>query len=691
MKWWFVGWLAIAVLVGTTWSQEEKVEAIHKKSPNVRLLSNQTANLIKAIGQAAATGSKNLANLTGTIVKPISLDIGSKIEQSGNKVARVIEAVGNTSALVANKSIGIAEHAAKKLVDFFLSDDEIKKIEGDFAKRMGLHHHKEVDAEKFRSLLGELVDSQTRIFDSDRNYCGLCKLLIKKVQLFGLRISKVAEFICRIYVLFTTLTFNGFCKQIIDLNLPVLEYVVNNSQILDPELACTILLQTKECYYPKPALSWVTVLPETTPKYPNNSRDPTKKPLKILHLTDPHISLDYEYKGVVNCGFPVCCKKGLGNKIKGQNAGYWGEYDCDIPPWLYGNTLQHIKHTHKDLDYIYFTGDIIDHEVWNSSVQSNTVRINLAYKALKDTFTIPVYPIIGNHESTPLNLYAPDKEEIVAKGLSTNWLYDLMAKLWSPWLPESALKTVRRQGYYAYSVNDKLKIIGLNNNVCYNFNWWLLLETEYLNEQLQFLIQELEESEQKGQFVHILGHVSVGNQECIEPWEKSYNEIVRRYAHIIKGQFVGHTHTDELKIFYDKHNKPINMAFNGASLTPYVKYNPNYKVMTVDPLNFDILEIETYYFNLTEANLRPDTSPAWKKLYSMKKDYNLPDLSPTSFDVLADKLFNDTNLAKLYFEYYVRRGDPSLKEGCDKNCLNEICCKIVTTQSLHPQKEQCLN
>ncbi|CAG9841107.1 unnamed protein product [Diabrotica balteata] len=691
MKWWIVGWLAIAILVGTTLSQQEKVGPRCRKSPNVRLLSNKTANLIQAISQTAAAGSKHIANITKAIVNPISSEAGSKLEKTGNKVARVIEVVGNTSATVANNTIGIVEDAAKKLVDFALSDDEIKNIQGDFAKRMGLRTHKEVDAGKFRDLLGDVFDSQTRILSSDKNYCGLCKLLIKKIQIFGLRISKVAELICNIYVLLTTLTFNGFCKQIIELNLPVLEYVVNNSKILDPELACTILLQTRECYYPKPALSWITAIPASRPIYPKITRHPNKKPLKILHLTDPHISLDYEPNGVVKCGFPVCCKKGLGNKIKGQNAGYWGEYDCDAPPWLYGNTLQHIRSAHKDLDYIYFTGDIIDHTVWNTSVQSNTVLINLAYKALKDTFPIPVFPVIGNHESTPLNIYAPDKEDIIAKGLSTNWLYDLMAKLWSTWLPESALKTVRRQGYYAYSVNAKLKIIGLNNNVCYNFNWWLLLDTEYLHEQLQFLILELEESEKKGQFVHILGHVSVGNQECIEPWEVSYNEIVRRYAHIIKGQFVGHTHTDELKIFYDANKKPINMAFNGASLTPYVKYNPNYKILTVDPVTMDILDIDTYYFNLTEANLHPDTSPAWQKLYSMKKAYDLPDLSPKSFDVLADKLFNDTDLANLYFEYYVRRGDASLKDGCDKNCLDDIRCKVVTTHSLHPQKQQCLN
>lgn len=46
-----------------------------------------------------------------------------------------------------------------------------------------------------------------------------------------------------------------------------------------------------------------------------------------------------------------------------------------------------------------------------------------------------------------------------------------MSKVWAPWLPKKALDTVRKEGYYAFHVNTKLKVVGLNNNVCYNYNW----------------------------------------------------------------------------------------------------------------------------------------------------------------------------------------------------------------------------
>lgn len=67
----------------------------------------------------------------------------------------------------------------------------------------------------------------------------------------------------------------------------------------------------------------------------------------------------------------------------------------------------------------------------------------------------------------------------------------------------------------------------------------------------------------------------------------SYNKMqFCRFSHIVKGQFYGHTHTDELKIFYDENGTAINIGYNGASLTPYKKYNPNYKIITVDPYSF---------------------------------------------------------------------------------------------------------
>lgn len=44
---------------------------------------------------------------------------------------------------------------------------------------------------------------------------------------------------------------------------------------------------------------------------------------------------------------------------------------------------------------------------------------------------------------------------------------------------------------------------------------------------------------------------------------------------------------DEFRVFYDDEDKNvINVAFNGASFTAFVAYNPNYRVYSLNPVNY---------------------------------------------------------------------------------------------------------
>lgn len=59
----------------------------------------------------------------------------------------------------------------------------------------------------------------------------------------------------------------------------------------------------------------------------------------------------------------------------------------------------------SDVDYIYFTGDIISHRIWDTTKRNNTVYLREIYAKLREVFSNkPLYPIIGNHESHPTNV-----------------------------------------------------------------------------------------------------------------------------------------------------------------------------------------------------------------------------------------------------------------------------------------------
>ena len=59
---------------------------------------------------------------------------------------------------------------------------------------------------------------------------------------------------------------------------------------------------------------------------------------------------------------------------------------------------------------------------------------------------------------------------------------------------------------------------------------WLLINSTDPGDMLKWLIDELLESEKKGEKVHIIGHIPPGTQTCMEPWSTVYHHIIWRYV-----------------------------------------------------------------------------------------------------------------------------------------------------------------
>ena len=57
---------------------------------------------------------------------------------------------------------------------------------------------------------------------------------------------------------------------------------------------------------------------------------------------------------------------------------------------------------------------------------------------------------------------------------------------------------------------------------------WLLLNSTDPAGQLQWMIGELQASEDAGEKVHVIGHIAPGLGSCMEVWSWNYNRIVNR-------------------------------------------------------------------------------------------------------------------------------------------------------------------
>ncbi|KAF4108171.1 sphingomyelin phosphodiesterase [Onychostoma macrolepis] len=448
-----------------------------------------------------------------------------------------------------------------------------------------------------------------------------------------------------------------------------------------PSEACAVLVGPT-CGHFDIYAPWNVSLPRVPkpPVKPPTPPKPGSPQSRILFLTDIHWDAEYAEGSLVDCKMPLCCRNDSGRASwKHTGAGYWGTYgDCDLPLRTVENLLQNVAKS-GPWDWVYWTGDIPAHNIWS---QTRAQQLNelvtitrLIHKHLGPNVT--VYPAVGNHESTPVNSFPPP---FIHGNRSSRWLYDTMAEEWAPWLPKEALETIRRGGFYTVEVERGLRVVSLNMNFCARENYWLMVNSTDPAGQLQWLINILQESENKGEKVHIIGHIPPGL--CLKSWSWNYYHIVNRYESTITGQFFGHTHVDEFQMFYDEDTltRPLSVAFIAPSVTTYVNLNPGYRVYYMDG-NYPgssrmVLDHETFILNLTLANnqpSKPDPNPSWTLLYRASEAYGLSTLFPSDMDALIKVMKNDDHVFQRFW-YLFHKGHVS--KPCTDTCKTSLICLL---------------
>ncbi|XP_056103735.1 sphingomyelin phosphodiesterase [Rhinichthys klamathensis goyatoka] len=512
--------------------------------------------------------------------------------------------------------------------------------------------------------------------------CAVCKAIFASVDIALLsdsnkeRVARVLGDACvRLH-----LADPDVCREITELFREDFIRALQES-FLWPSEACALLVGPA-CGHFDIYAPWNVSLPRV-PKPPINPPTPPKPgspQSRILFLTDIHWDAEYAQGSLVDCKKPLCCRNDSGRASwKHSGAGYWGTYGkCDLPLRTVENLLQTLAKS-GPWDWVYWTGDIPAHNVWSQSRKQQlnelTIITRLILKHLGPNVT--VYPSVGNHESTPVNSFPPP---FVHGNWSSRWLYDTMAKEWASWLPEEALETIRRGGFYTVEVQRGLRLVSLNMNFCARENYWLMVNSTDPADQLQWLIHILQESENKGEKVHIIGHIPPGL--CLSSWSWNYYHIVNRYESTITGQFFGHTHVDEFQMFYDEETmtRPLSVAFIAPSVTTYVNLNPGYRVYYVDG-NYPgssrmVLDHETFILNLTLANKRPSKpypSPSWTLLYRASEAYGLSTLFPADMDGLIKIMVNDDRVFQRFW-YLFHKGHVS--KPCTDTCKTSLICLL---------------
>lgn len=77
----------------------------------------------------------------------------------------------------------------------------------------------------------------------------------------------------------------------------------------------------------------------------------------------------------------------------------------------------------QDIDYILWTGDLPPHDVWNQTKEENLKVLQETVAQMSDMFPgVPIFPALGNHESSPVNRYAKQGAALI-DGVVTSRTY----------------------------------------------------------------------------------------------------------------------------------------------------------------------------------------------------------------------------------------------------------------------------
>ena len=198
-----------------------------------------------------------------------------------------------------------------------------------------------------------------------------------------------------------------------------------------------------------------------------------------------------------------------------------------------------------------------------------------------------------------------------------------------------------------------------------------------------FLANELQDAENKGERVWIVGHVLTGwdgSNPLPNPTDLFY-QIIDRYApHVIAEIFFGHTHEDEFMIYYANNGTvqdaahALAVGWIGPSVTPLTNLNSGYRMYEVDTGDFSIYNAYTYYTNVsTFPSLNTtQTGPTWKFEYSTRDAYPIgwPTTAPlnaTYWHQVTEAMAANHSLVS---EFNTFEGKSSVKSP---NCTSNAC------------------
>ncbi|KAK7550968.1 acid sphingomyelinase and PHM5 phosphate metabolism protein [Phyllosticta citricarpa] len=426
------------------------------------------------------------------------------------------------------------------------------------------------------------------------------------------------------------------------------------------------------------------------------------KRVKVLHMSDFHLDPRYSVASEANCSASMCCRTNVHNTdLRGSGqisfpAPLYGAFQCDSPYDLGLAALEAVgpltgTDEENPLAWTVYTGDLVSHDPQSQLSRAYTEYAETSlFDVFKKYITGPIFAALGNHDSNPEAIDAPHNLP-GPLGQQQSWNFDHVAGLWlhEGWIGEAEAAQARTH-YGAYSIKNHygLRVITFNTDFWYKANYLNFINTTDPDNSgmFKFMIDELQAAEDADERVWIVGHVLSGwdgTNPIPNPTDLFY-QIVDRYSpHVIANIFFGHTHEDQLMIYY-ANNGTVQNAENalttgwiGPSVTPLTNLNSGFRLYEVDTGSFDIVDAWTFVADVSSfSELGDTTGPTFSLEYSTRDTYGpaagWPDDAPlnaTFWHRVTEAMESNTTLVSVF---NTLQGKSSIMSP---NCTTEACSK----------------
>lgn len=378
-----------------------------------------------------------------------------------------------------------------------------------------------------------------------------------------------------------------------------------------------------------------------------------RETMLMYHFSDLHWNMKYEAGTSDDCGTIVCCSNDSGvAPSEDKSAGKWGDYRCDANPKLFHQIIYTLNMTGSP-DFIIWTGDNTAHSIEKDPHVTTNATVAITEFIENHSPDSVIFPIHGNHEFNPMNVQDFNKK--------IDPVIEYVSEAWSKWLTPEVKEEYLKKTYYSYDAvthpdttpefKRKMtgtRIIAMNTQNCYFFNFQLVGQTNDPGQELEWLEATLRDVEAKNEVAIIVGHISPGVPDCLSVVSLRLRALMDRFQHVVRLNLFGHTHNEEFEVVRSVGDgKPINVNHLTPSFTTFTGRNPSFRAITLDVKTKLPVKIQTYTVFLDKANV-DDENAKFVFSHELASEYRMDDLRPSNFLNITTRFMTDEDLAVKY-------------------------------------------